>query len=171
MRKIIILMFLSILNLSCIAKVKLESGSLCCLKGEKTVAVSLDLTRIKYNKALPFKDFLSLGRRVTDWKERSLDYFVKEFNDECYKRNLSVTTHSRDAKYILVLTPLVVYKDGSISGNAYLREVGSTKLEATMAFKSDDGDNDDPITFKDPMDELGESFAKLFIREIKKANK
>ena len=39
MRKIIILMFLSILNLSCIAKVKLESGSLCCLKGEKTVAV------------------------------------------------------------------------------------------------------------------------------------
>ena len=113
MRKIIILMFLSILNLSCIAKVKLESGSLCCLKGEKTVAVSLDLTRIKYNKDFPFKDFLSLGRRVTDWKERSLDYLVKEFNDECYKRNLSVTTHSRDAKYILVLTPLVVYKDGS----------------------------------------------------------
>ena len=171
MRKIIILMFLSILNLSCIAKVKLESGSLCCLKGEKTVTVCLDLTRIKYNKDLPFKDFLSLGRRVTDWKERSLDYFVKEFNDECYKRNLSVTTHSRDAKYILVLTPLVVYKDGRISGNAYLREVGSTKLEATMAFKSDYGDNDDPITFKDPMDELGESFAKLFIREIKKANK
>ena len=32
-------------------------------------------------------------------------------------------------------------------------------------------DNDDPIIFKDPMDELGESFAKLFIREIKKANK
>ena len=105
MRKIIILMFLSILNLSCIAKVKLESGSLCCLKGEKTVAVCLDLTRIKYNKDLPFKDFLSLGRRVTDWKERSLDYFVKEFNDECYKRNLSVTTHSRGTKYILVLTP------------------------------------------------------------------
>lgn len=171
MKKIIILMFLSILNLSCIAKVKLESGSLCCLKGEKTVAVSLDLTRIKYNKALPFKDFLSLGRRVTDWKERSLDYFVKEFNDECYKRNLSVTTHSRGTKYILVLTPLVVYNDGSISGNAYLCEVGSTKLEATMVFKSDDGDNDDPITFKDPMDELGESFAKLFIREIKKASK
>ena len=129
------------------------------------------MTRIKYNKALPFKDFLSLGRRVTDWKERSLDYFVKEFNDECYKRNLNVTTHSRDAKYILVLTPLVVYKDGSISGNAYLREVGSTTLEATMVFKSDDGDNDDPITFKDPMDELGESFAKLFIKEIRKANK
>ena len=171
MRKIIILMFLSILNLSCIAKVKLESGSLCCLKGEKTVAVSLDLTRIKYNKDFPFKDFLSLGRRVTDWKERSLDYLVKGFNDECYKRNLSVTTHSRDAKYILVLTPLVVYKDGSISGNAYLLEVGSTKLKTTMAFKSDDGDNDDPITFKNPMDELGESFAKLFIREIKKANK
>lgn len=58
-----------------------------------------------------------------------------------------------------------------ISGNAYLREVGSSKLETTMAFKSDDGDNDDPITFKNPMDELGESFAKLFIREIKKANK
>ena len=129
------------------------------------------MTRIKYNKDFPFKDFLSLGRRVTDWKERSLDYFVKEFNDECYKRNLSVTTHSRDAKYILVLTPLLVYKDRSISGNAYLREVGSSKLETTMVFKSDDGDNDDPITFKDPMDELGESFAKLFIREIKKANK
>ena len=171
MRKIIILMFLSILNLSCFASVRLESGSLSCLKGEKTVGVSLDLTRIKYKKDLPFKDFLALGRRVADWKERSLDYFVKEFNDECYKRNLSVTTHSRGTKYILVLTPLVVYKDGSISGNAYLREVGSTKLEATMAFKSDDGDNDDPITFKDPMDELGESFAKLFIREIKKANK
>ena len=118
MRKIIILMFLSILNLSCIAKVKLESGSLCCLKGEKTVAVCLDLTRIKYNKDLPFKDFLSLGRRVADWKERSLDYFVKEFNDECYKRNLSVTTHSRGTKYILVLTPLVVYKDGSIRGQS-----------------------------------------------------
>ena len=129
------------------------------------------MTRIKYNKDFPFKDFLSLGRRVTDWKERSLNYLVKEFNDECYRRNLSVTTHSRDAKYILVLTPLLVYKDGSISGNAYLREVGSSKLKTTMAFKSDDGDNDDPITFKNPMDELGESFAKLFIREIKKANK
>ena len=129
------------------------------------------MTRIKYNKDFPFKDFLSLGRRVTDWKERSLNYLVKEFNDECYRRNLSVTTHSRDAKYILVLTPLLVYKDGSISGNAYLREVGSSKLETTMAFKSDDGDNDDPITFKNPMDELGESFAKLFIGEIKKTNK
>lgn len=129
------------------------------------------MTRIKYNKDFPFKDFLSLGRRVTDWKERSLNYLVKEFNDECYRRNLSVTTHSRDAKYILVLTPLLVYKDGSISGNAYLREVGSSKLKTTMAFKSDDGDNDDPITFKNPMDELGESFAKLFIGEIKKTNK
>ena len=77
MRKIIILMFLSILNLSCIAKVKLESGSLCCLKGEKTVAVCLDLTRIKYNKDLPFKDFLSLGRRVTDWKDALLTILLK----------------------------------------------------------------------------------------------
>ncbi len=40
-----------------------------------------------------------------------------------------------------------------------------------MVFKSDEGDDDDPITFKDPMDDLGESFAKLFIRQIRKANK
>ena len=77
MRKFIILMFFTLLNLSCFASVRLESGSLSCLKGEKTIGVSLDLTRIKYKKDLPFKDFLALGRRVSDWKERSLDYFVK----------------------------------------------------------------------------------------------
>lgn len=171
MRKFIILIFLSILNLSCFTSARLESGSLSCLKGEKTIGVSLDLTRIKYKKDLPFKDFLALGRRVSDWKERSLDYFVKEFNEEGFKHDLSATTHTRATKYVLVLTPLIVYKDGSISGIAYLREVSTKKIKATMVFKSDDGDYDDPITFKDPMDDLGESFAKLFIREIRKANK
>lgn len=108
---------------------------------------------------------------MSDWKERSLDYFVKEFNEEGFKHDLSATTHTRATKYVLVLTPLIVYKDGSISGIAYLREVSTKKIKATMVFKSDDGDYDDPITFKDPMDDLGESFAKLFIKEIRKANK
>lgn len=171
MKKYLLLTFALVCSLACFASAKVKEGSLACLSGEKTISVCLDLTDTKYKKKRPLDEFLLKERRVDDWEKQSLDYFVTTFNQRSVRYGFKVAADSQEEKYILVLASKNVNGNGSLEGEAYLKEKGSSETKAVIEFSSDDGDDDDEITFRDPLKELGETFAKIFVKEIKKAQK
>ena len=169
MKKFLLLTFVLVCSLTCFASAKIKEGTLACLSGEKTISVCLDLTDTKYKKKRPLDEFLLKKRRVKDWKKQSLDYFVTTFNQRSVTYGFKVVADSQEDKYILVIAPKNVKGDGSLEGEAYLIEKGSSEKKVVFEFSSDDGDDDDEITFRDPLKELGETFAKIFVKGIKKA--
>lgn len=171
MKKFLLLTFALVCSLACFASAKVKEGSLACLSGEKSISVCLDLTDTKYKKKRSLDEFLLKDRRVPDWKRQSLDCFVNTFNKRSVKVGFKVVADSEDEKYILVIAPKNVNGNGSLEGYAYLKEKGSSETKAVIGFSSNDGDDDDEITFRDPLNELGETFEKIFVKEIKKARK
>lgn len=164
--------FLLLLCMICVAvcadAAKLTSGSLDCLKGEVYMAVRLDCSKAKYKNTRSFQEFLNKARRNIDWESASMSYFYEHFNAKSYKFGITAVppTSTHKGKYELVLVPLNIKGNGGIEGVANLVNTETGQIMAEMDF-STDGDNDDRITFRDPMKEAGDQFAKLFNKSIK----
>lgn len=173
MKKMTLMLTLLLVGcLVCVAQVKVKTGSLSVLDGEKQIGVSLDLTTTVYKKDEPLDAFLIIDNRAKDWEKLSLDCFVASFNKIAARVGLKSVSDSTAGKYNLVIAPTNVRHNGSLKGIAYLKEVGSAdQPKIIMDFSTDDGDDDDEITFRDPLRELGESMAKLFVKQIKQARK
>ena len=173
MKKIVLMfVFLVVSSLFCMAQVDVKTGSLSVLDGEKLIGVSLDLTTTVYKKDEPLKAFLIIDNRAKDWEKLSLDCFLSSFNKIAARVGLEAASDSTVGKYKLVIAPTNVRRNGSLKGVAYLKEVGSdAQSKVIMEFSTNDGDDDDEITFRDPLRELGENMAKLFVKQIKKARK
>lgn len=170
MKKIIVIIFLSLICLAGHATVKVYSYSWESLVGQQTMSVQLSLDKIKYKKIRPFKEFLYKARRANDWEAQSLDYFISEFNESTLKVDLELVAANdkNKTKYMLVLVPYNVTGGGQISGNAFVTDTETNETLFSFTFASSDGDDDDEITLRDALKDLGEDFGKLFYKFLKK---
>ncbi len=167
MKKMLVAFALLLSSLASFATVHLTDGSVKCLKGEQQLDVVLNLDNTKYQEARPLSDFLSTAPRADEWQQKSLDIFSLYFNQVSRKFGLMSAPTRTTAKYVLYITPENVDKKGRLSGRVYLKNEETSTTEATFVFSTNDGDNDDDITFQDPLSELGEDMAKLFKKVLK----
>lgn len=148
--------------------VKVTYGSLECLKNEQSIAVSLDLTNTTYMTKYSVESFLGKYPRVNDWKERSIQYFIKEFNKNAYNIGLYVVADN-ETEYEMQIVPSDIKADGrfvKVTVNIVKKETKETM--ASLLLNSSDGDNDDEITFRDTMRNLGELLGRFFNTKMKK---
>lgn len=167
MKRILFFALLCLFSITGFASARLNLGSLSCLKGENEVGVSFDFSKVVYRYDRTLKEFLAIDRRAKDWEEQSLEYFALSFNKTC-KLNAKV---SDTAKYVLLIVPSNIRGNGSLKGDVLLKNMNTNAVEATLSFSTNDGDDDDEVTFRDPMRELGESVGKIFAKQLKKINK
>lgn len=170
MRKLIVFIFLFLICLTGHASVKLFSSQWSSLAGQQSMSVQLSLDKVKYKKTRQFKEFLYKAKRAKDWESKSLDYFISEFNQYSLRTNLELVAANdkNRTKYMLVLTPENVTGGGAISGNAILIDTETGEKLFSFTFVSGDGDDDDEITLRDALKDLGKDFGKLFYKNLKK---
>ena len=164
--KNIITYFLLLISSNSMSAVNLINGSLDALKNEHKIAISLDCSKCVYrtnNKNLPLEYFLAMSQRSEDWEVRSLNYFVENFNEETLKEGLIavVSNNLQECQYELIILPKYVFRDGSIEALIHIIDHNNNSTIAKLAFKAD-GDEDDKITFRDPLRDAGEEVGKLF---------
>ena len=149
------------------ATVNITDGAVNCLRGQQQIDVTLDLSGTKYLGTRPLNDFLSLASRARDWEEKSLRAFSFSFNRISRKYGLISAPVRTESKYVLCISPSSVDTKGRLKGTAILRDSQTSESVAMFSFATSDGDNDDEITFQDPLSELGEDMAKLLKKQIK----
>lgn len=169
MRRLLIFIILSFLFLSGQASVKVVSFQWNILAGQKTMSVELSLNDIKYKNGRPFKEFLYKARRASDWQSKSMEYFISEFNEYSIRVGLELNAAEKDtcSQYRLVLVPEHVSGGGKISGHANLIDRSSDTVVGNFEFESEDGDDDDEITLRDSLRDLGERFGKMFFKYLR----
>lgn len=170
MKKMLLAVVVFFVSISTFASIKLTSGDVkSTLSEDKNINVSLDLSNVKYKKTLPFADFLAKAERVADWEEQSLRCFTQEMNKKTFRYGYEshLVSENVDAKYTLVIVPSNVTGRGEIEGEAILKETAGGKVVATFTVASGDGDDDDEITLRDALRDLGESFGKFFGKLLK----
>ena len=169
MRKFIVFILLLFVCLAGHATVRIYSSSWSRLVGHKTLSVQLSLDKIKYKKTRPFKEFLYKAKRAENWEAQSLDYFIFEFNERTLRLDFEIIpADKQQTEYKLVLIPDNVTGGGKISGNAVLLDTRNNEKLFSFTFESLDGDDDDEITLRDAMKDLGKDFGKLFYKFLKK---
>ncbi len=170
MKKILLVVVMFFLSVGTFASIKLTSGDVKpVVKACKEINISLDLSNVKYKKTLPFADFLAKATRADDWEESSLRCFMQEMNKKTFRYGFESHLASENvaAKYILVIVPANVKGNGEIEGEALLKEVSTGQVVAKFDVASDDGDDDDDITLRDALRDLGETFGKYFCKLLK----
>lgn len=167
MKKTLLALVLFLTCMTSFATVNITDGSVNCLKGQQQIDVTLDLSGTKYLETHPLSDFLSLAARAADWEEKSLRAFSLSFNQISRKYGLMSAPVRTASKYVLCICPASVDKKGRLKGTATLRDSQTSESVAVFSFATSDGDNDDDITFEDPLSELGEDMAKLLKKQIK----
>lgn len=170
MKKFVLIIFLSLFSMTGYAAVKLLSSRWRCLEGQKYLSVVLSLDKIKYKNCRPFKEFLYKAERAKGWEDKSLVYFIREFNVHTVRKNLELVPagSENDSKYTLVLVPENVTGGGRLIGNAVIVDNGTNETLFTFAFESWDGDDNDEIALRDALKDLGNDFGKLFYKYLKK---
>ena len=168
MKKVILSLIALLFSLTTMA-LTFTYGSLRCLKGQKSITVSLDLskTTFKNRKKYTVDDFLSRAYRSKNWKEGSIQQFIKEFNEKTFKVGLRAVDEGKTEFEIQIIP-------GNIDSNGrFLNVVVNVVKKATgermasMVLDSDDGDDDDDIAFRDTMGDLGEQLGKFFTSKLK----
>lgn len=141
--------------------------------GENKIGVVLNTDDLKYKKKYPFEKFLYKAERVSKWKEESLKCFITKFNEQVCTSGLDAydATCRMDSKYVISIVLQNVDSDGKVKGILIVTNTTANDIVASMPFKSHDGDDDDEVTFRDPMREIGESFGKKFQKGVKRAKK
>ncbi len=167
MKKALLTLALVLSFMTSFATVKLDQGSVTCLKGEHQFDVILDLSNTKYLESRSFDDFLALVPRDKDWEAKSLRTFSLYFNQISTKYGLMSAPVRTNSKYVLNICPTNVDTKGRLKGTAVLTDSQTSESVATFIFETKDGDNDDEITLQDPLSELGEDMAKLMKKLIK----
>ncbi len=160
-------LIMALTSITSFATVKMTEGSAKCLKGQRQIDVVLDLTNTKYQETRPLDDFLSKATRAKGWEDKSLQAFSISFNQVSTKYGLMSAPVSTSSKYVLYISPTSVDKKGRLKGTATLKDSETSESVATFSFATNDGDNDDDITFQDPLNELGGDMAKLLKKQIK----
>ena len=167
MKKIILALVMALTSMTSFASVDLTEGSVTCLKGQHQFDVILDLSNTKYQEIRPLDDFLSQAPRAKYWEEKSLRTFSLYFNQISSKYGLMSAPVRTTSKYVLYICPTSVDSKGRLKGTATLKDSQTSESLATFSFATSDGDNDDDITFQDPLSELGEDMAKLMKKQLK----
>lgn len=167
MKKTLFTLVLFLMCMTTFATINITDGTVNCLKGQQQIDVTLDLSGTKYLGTRPLSDFLSLASRANDWEEKSLRAFSFSFNQVSRKYGLLSAPVRTASKYVLCICPSSVDAKGRLKGTATLRDSETSESVATFSFATSDGDNDDDITFQDPLSELGEDMAKLLKKQIK----
>lgn len=167
MKKMLLALIMALTSITSFATVKMTEGSAKCLKGQRQIDVVLDLTNTKYQETRPLDDFLSKATRAKGWEDKSLQAFSISFNQVSTKYGLMSAPVSTSSKYVLYISPTSVDKKGRLKGTATLKDSETSESVATFSFATNDGDNDDDITFQDPLNELGGDMAKLLKKQIK----
>lgn len=171
MKKILSSLFLLlIIAISASANVKLTSADWRKLVGQEKVAVVLVLDELKYKKTHPFKEFLHKENRVKNWQSESLAYFISNFNKKLAALGMEAFEGSGkdDTKYSIKIVPKNVTSGGKLSGIVGVCDNVTNECIVSFSFDTNDGDDDDEITFRDPMRELGEDIGKIFVKGLKK---
>ena len=143
-------------------------GNLECLKGQKVISISLDLSKTIYNAQYTVEDFLNKAPRSKEWKEGSIHQFVSEFNEKTQKTGILAIENS-DTEYEMQIVPGELTTRGAFKKvvvNVINKKSG--ELMCCMSLDTDDGDNNDEIAFRDTMGEMGEQLGKYFAMKIKK---
>lgn len=170
MKKVILSLIALLFSFTAMA-VKVTQGSLECLKEQKSITVSLDLTNTTYMKKYSVDEFLGKYPRSNNWKEGSIRQFIKEFNENTDKIGLHVVNEG-ETEYEFQIVP------GNINSNGEFVKVvvnvvkkSSREVMASMTLDTNDGDKDDEIAFRDTLGNLGERLGKYFNVKLKKINK
>ena len=170
MKKVILSLIALLFSFTAMA-VKVTQGSLECLKGQKSITVSLDLTNTTYMKKYSVDEFLGKYPRSNNWKEGSIRQFIKEFNENTDKIGLHVVNEG-ETEYEFQIVP------GNINSNGEFVKVvvnvvkkSSREVMVSMTLDTNDGDKDDEIAFRDTLGNLGERLGKYFNVKLKKINK
>lgn len=168
-KSLLVMIMVFAFNLSAICGTEVIEGSLSCLKGEKYITIKMDCSKIIYKKDRPFQDFLDKAPRMEDWEIESIKYFCREFNQKTFKVHLSAVleTSKNSGTYELLIIPLIINGGGSIKGKAYVINRETNEKVVTLIIKGE-GDDDDEITLRDPLKEIGEDIGKLCYKAIKK---
>ncbi len=167
MKKALLALTMALSSMTSFAKVDLTEGSATCLKGEHQFDVMLDLSNTKYLDSRPLEDFLSIAPRDKEWEEKSLRMFSLYFNQVSSNYGLMSAPIRTTSKYVLYICPTSVDAKGRLKGTAILKNSETSESVATFTFATSDGDNDDDITFQDPLSELGQDLAKLLKKQVK----
>jgi hypothetical protein len=148
----------------------LNFGSLECLKGQKNIVVSLDLTNTTYMSNYTVEEFLNKAPRSKNWKEGSIRQFVTEFNEKTNKIGLKVVDEG-ETEYELQIVPGNINSAGEfVKVEVNVIKKSTNELMASMTLDTDDGDKNDEIAFRDTMGELGERLGSFFNLKLKKIN-
>ncbi len=170
MKRMLLFVVSLFVSIATFASIKLTSGDVKTAISEcKNINVSLDLSNVKYKKTLPFADFLAKAERAADWEEQSLRCFTQEMNKRTFRFGCESHLESENVntKYTLVIVPSNVTGKGEIEGEALLKDSTNGNVVATFSVASGDGDDDDEITLRDALRDLGESFGKYFGKLLK----
>lgn len=138
--------------------------------GLKRIAVEFSTDSLKYKHKRPFAEFLYKAKRVKDWKAQSLGYFIGNFNERLAVFGIEAYDADGDEKssYVLRLVPQNVTSGGKLEGYATVVESLTGNMVVGLYFSTSDGDDDDEITFRDPLKELGDCVGKAFVNGLKK---
>lgn len=170
MRKLLMISMLMAISLIAGARVRLESGSLGCLAGSKTVGMTFNWDQAVYEKAGNLDDFLHLHHRENNWEEVSFREMVQEFNPETlgYGLRMVYMENATDAPYYFVMVTRRIDDEGDIEGRIALRNTATEEVEAVLSFSSDDADDNDEYVFRDQFESIGESLGKLVAKHLKR---
>lgn len=171
MKRLLLIVFVSMLGLMGHASTKMHSGSFECLCGESEVAFKFDFSRTKYKKKYPVEEFVLKVNRAENWMQRSLGYFINSFNYETVRYGLKTDTVAPRANYILEFNVLEVDGSGKLKGVVFLKTVDGGQCHAAADFSSSDQDDDDDVTYRDQMASLGKEYARLILAETRKPKK
>ncbi|MDO4171190.1 MAG: hypothetical protein Q4D28_00585 [Prevotellaceae bacterium] len=159
MKRNVIIALLCLVGMVCrAADLRLVSGGIDCLKGEKFVAAEIDCSKATWRERFTFDAYLETARRVEGWEVKSMEYFNEWFNDEV--ANLTAVTDKEKVNYTFVVMVRNVNRYGNITSDILLVDNRSGETVATFYFQSSDGDEKDHITFRDPMKQAGECMGK-----------
>lgn len=173
MKKILVSATLAVLALPVFAGTKTVFGSTALLDGEKNIPVTLDWKEAVYANGGDINDFLLRAPRDENWESKSLAYFLKEANEKVleYGIRLVPADAGDNAKYRIVISPSSISKSGDIKGEILIMPVNGNDPLTSVAFSSDERDDDDKIAFRDQLENIGENFGKLIKKEIKAQRK
>lgn len=170
MFRLILFLFVAFYSVNSMA-VELISGSLDSLKNEYKIAISLDCSKCVFrtnDRNIPFEYFLAKAPRIENWETKSMEYFVDNFNEKTFNEGLMgiIKETTLNIRYELIIIPEQIFPNGNIKGIALIKNIVNDETIAELHFSAE-GDDDDKVTLRDPMKELGNDIGNLFRKVLK----
>ena len=169
MRKILLAVLAAFFAIPSFAGVKLVSGSVDALSGEKNIQVTLNWEKAVYDKWGTLTNFLDLAVRNKTWESASTGYFCQQATLKTAKLGLRFAESKENevtTNYYFEIVTTTINKDGSIAGELLLKKKGESEPIAVFSFKSDDEDKTDKITFRDQFSSIGKSLGKFIVKQL-----